>query len=88
MAFNDQYIKNSKNISLDAECYQFSYFKLLGLLKNNHSIKNICLGYSYFNFSSYYDEYIDGKFSKDFFGRYFFILPFKEQKIILVKNKF
>ena len=86
MSINDQLIPHSTNLSLDAESYQFSYFKLKGILKNNPTIKNLYLGCGYFYFSTFYDEYIFGKHSEDFFSRYFFILPTKEKKHILLNN--
>ena len=86
MSIQDKLMHNTVNLSIDAESYQFSYYKLKRILKKNRSIKKIYLGISYFSFSNYYDDYIDGKNSKEIFSRYFFILPQKEKSIILRKN--
>ncbi len=86
MSLNDKMLPNSINVSLDAESYQYSYFKLKGIINNNPNIKQVYLGCGYFYYSSFYDEYIYGKHSPDFFSRYFFILPSKEKKNILNKH--
>lgn len=86
MSINDHLLTNSVNLSLDAESYQFAYYKLKGIVKNNPNVKKLYLGCGYFYFSTFYDEYIFGKHSKDFFGRYFFILPLKEKGVIIKHN--
>lgn len=54
-AVNDSIINNSLNISIDAENYFFSYYKLI-FYTTNYKIKNVILGLSYHNFSSVYDN--------------------------------
>jgi hypothetical protein len=86
MSIQDKLLQNTVNLSIEAESYQFSYYKLKRILQNNRSIKKIYLGISYFSFSNYYDDYIYEKKSKEIFSRYFFILPRKEKSIILRKS--
>jgi hypothetical protein len=79
LAMNDSIIKNSINISQNAESFCFSYYKIKTLLNNNPSIRKVYLGLSYHCLSSYYDDLIYGKYSDEIASRYFFILPFKEK---------
>jgi hypothetical protein len=79
LAMNDRIIKNSINISQNAESFCFSYYKIKTLLDNNPSIRKIYLGLSYHCLSSYYDDLIYGKYSDEIASRYFFILPLREK---------
>ena len=85
-SINDQLLSNALNLSQDSESYFYSFYKLLGVLKNNPSIKKLYLGVGYHSFSSYYDDYVIGDFSKDIAARYFFILPPKERLFFFKVN--
>ena len=52
-SLNPEIIKNSINISQEAEIYEVTYFKLKYLLANNKKINNIILNFSPVNFSDY-----------------------------------
>lgn len=84
LALNDLYIKNTKNFSNYSESYIYNYHKLLHIHKLNPNIKNLVLGVSYHNFAKYYDE---STFNSDFAGKYFFMLPFESQKILLENSQ-
>ena len=83
---NDSIIPNSINLAENSEAYYYSYFKIKGIIKNNPSIKNIFLGFSYHSLSSYYEEFEFGKFSKNVCTTYFFIMPFSEQIKLMAVN--
>lgn len=85
-AINDSLIENSINISTTAESYYFSYYKLKRYLPANPQIRRIYLGFSYHNFSNYYEDYISGKHSVNVSSGYFFILPISERIICLTWN--
>jgi len=87
-AVNDKIVNNSINLSQNSESYYFSFNKIDGLIKNNTSIKKIYLGFSYHSLSSYNEDFVFGKFSKDISARYFFILPLSEKlKFIRYNSK-
>ena len=86
MAINDSLTLNSMNFGLQSESYYFTYYKIRFLLKHKHSVRKIYVGFSYHNLSSYYDDYVSGKDSKDVTPKYFFILPFFEKVRILFYN--
>ena len=81
---NDELINNSINFSQNGESYYFSYQKLKKVIALNKQVKTVFLGFSYHNLSSYYDDYIFGKFNNEIASRYFFILPMSE-KIKFIK---
>ncbi len=83
----DTLIPNSINISQNSESFIFSYYKLVHILSNENSIKEIYLGFSYHSISSYYDEFINGKFSNTISSRYFYILPIDEKVNFLRYNR-
>lgn len=85
-AVNDHLLPNGINLAQDSESFIFSFYKLHAILENNPGIGKIYLGFGYHSLSSYYDDYIDGKFSKDIAARYFFILPDKEKAYFLNQN--
>lgn len=85
-AINDSLIENSINISSTAESYYYSYYKLQRVLKSNPQIKRIYLGFSYHNFSKYYEDYINGKHSVNVSSGYFFTLPVSERIRFLIWN--
>ena len=78
-AVNDSLLNNSKNISVSAESFYFSYYKLKKLIEENQNVKRIYLGFSYHSLSNYYDEFIDGEYSSSVAPNFFYILPFKEK---------
>lgn len=59
-----------KNISLSAEGYIYTYYKLKHLLNHESHISHIYLGFSYHNLSGYYDHYISGIEFKHFIHQY------------------
>lgn len=75
------------NYSSSSESTFYSYYKVLNLINNDYKIKNLYLGLSYHNISSYYDETIDGNLSSRISSRYFRILPFKKKISSLNYNK-
>ncbi len=85
-AINDSLIENSINISSTAESYYYSYYKLQRYFKSNPQIKRIYLGFSYHNFSNYYEDYISGKHSVNVSSGYFFTLPVSERIRCLTWN--
>ena len=84
-AINNNLIPNTLNLSQFSESYYFTYFKTKRILKANPSIKKIYLGFSFHNISSYFDDFIFGKYSKDIAAKYFFILP-KNEKIRIINE--
>jgi hypothetical protein len=86
-AIDAKLIKTTVNISQSSESFYYSYYKLDKILKNNPVIKTIYLGFSYHSLSSYYDDFVYGKYSKNISSRYFFILPLSE-KFKLFKYNF
>ncbi|MEE9573070.1 MAG: hypothetical protein V3W20_08490 [Candidatus Neomarinimicrobiota bacterium] len=86
-SIDDKLITTAINISQSSESFYYSYYKLDKILKANPSIKRIYLGFSYHSLSSYYDEFVFGKYSKNISSRYFFILPLSE-KFKLFKYNF
>lgn len=77
-AINDSLLKGFKNISLSSEGYIYSYSKIKEILKYNPHIKNVFLGFSYHNLSSYYDDYITGKFAQSVIPRYITVIDLRE----------
>lgn len=87
LAINDKLINKSANFSNDSEAYEFSYYKIADLIRNNPNIKKIYLGMSYHNISNYYDDYVLDKKSVEIPGKYFFILPFSQKINLITINK-
>jgi len=79
-AIQDDLFNNAKSLAINSESTYFSYYKIEKLINENPNIEKIYLGFSYHNISSYYDEYIYGRYSKDIFPRYFDILPDSEKQ--------
>ena len=86
-SFNDEKIKNAKNIAQNSESYYFTYFKLKEIFKTNRNIKTVYLGLSYHNLSGYLDDFIFGKFSAPVAKNYYFIMPFSEKIRLIIANK-
>lgn len=84
LCIDDQYISNSKNFSNYSESYIFNYYKLKYIYKLNPQINHVMLSCSYHNFAKYYDE---STFNSEFVGKYFFFLPFSEQKNFLKQSE-
>lgn len=78
-AVNDSLLTHSINLGNSSESVYFSYYKLKRLLQANPSIETIYWGFSYHNISSYYNEYIYGKYAQEIAANYFYLLPFTEQ---------
>ncbi len=87
LAINDTLLTQSKNLAQSSEPLYFSYYRLKTIITNNPSVKTVCLGFSYHSISSYYDEFIDGKYSNAVSTRYFLELPFMEQMKLLYANR-
>jgi hypothetical protein len=87
LAINDRLYSGGINLSQQSESYKYSFFKMQTILKNNPSIKKMYLGFGYHSLSSYYDDYISGKYSKFISPRYFFILPTDEKMLVLKQNR-
>lgn len=77
MALNDSLIPATLTLAHEAEPYRFSLLKIDFLLRRHHSIKEVNIGLSYHNLSSYYDA--DGLETPDISARYFFLLPIREK---------
>ena len=84
LSIDDNIIPNCINVSQIGEPYCFTYIKIKNLLKNNPSINNVYLGFSYHNLSSFYDDYIYGKYCNNISSKYFFILS-NSQKFKFIK---
>jgi hypothetical protein len=84
---NDSIVDKGITLSVKAESYYFSYFKIRRLLEHNARIRRIYLGFSYHNLSSANEDFVFGRYSKDIASRYFFILPISEQFRLLSANK-
>ena len=74
---NDIFLNGVQNISINAESYFYSYYKITEIFKHNPQIDHIILGFSYHNISSYYDDYIFGKDAQSILLRYIDILSFE-----------
>ncbi len=86
-AINDSLIDNCINMAQNSESFYFSYFRLKRLLENNSSIKEVWLGYGYHNISSYYDQFVFGKYSNVVSSRYFYWLPVETKMELLIANR-
>ena len=83
---NDELITDGINFSQNGESYYFSYQKLKKIIALNKQVKTIYLGFSYHNLSSYYDDYVFGKYNNEISSRYFFILPASEKEKFIKCN--
>lgn len=79
-------IKNVENISLNAEGYVYTYYKLQHLLSTERDISHVYLGFGYHNLSGYYDDYISGSRFTNFVHRYIGVMPVGELFWVLLKN--
>lgn len=85
-SITDTLYPNSKNIGLRSESYYHTYNKLKFFTSKN-KVKQIVLGLSYHNFSSYYDEFINGFFSSKVSTNIFLSLSLKEKLRVLYWNR-
>ncbi|GER60168.1 hypothetical protein ULMA_22760 [Patiriisocius marinus] len=83
----DSLLSNSQNIALDSESLYFTYYRLKKIFESENDIETVYLGFSYHTLSDYYDDYIYGEFSNSTSPKYFFLLPFSEQKKMLYLNR-
>lgn len=83
---NDFYINNAINIGERAEATYYSFYKLKYLLENNSNIKQVYLGFSYHNLSSYYNPFVKGKYSLTTAPKYFYLLPNSKKIALLLEN--
>jgi hypothetical protein len=87
-ALNAKLLTNTANLSMDREPYMGSYYKIKKICKDNPQIKNVVLGFSYHNFSSYYDDFILGDDSKVFTDRYLQLMSFYDyMKLVINRPK-
>jgi len=84
LSIDDKIIPHSINVSQSGEPYCFTYIKIKNIVKNNPSVHDVYLGFSYHSLSSSYDDFIFGKFCSDISAKYFFILP-NSEKLKFVK---
>lgn len=82
-AINDSLIPGYKNISLNSEGYIYSYSKIKNIIKYNPHVKNVFLGFSYHNLSSYFDNYITGDFAQSVMPRYIEVIDLRESLTLI-----
>lgn len=85
-SLNDGTNKETKNVSLVAESYYYTFYKLK-LLNKNNNINKVILGFNYHNLAHYNDNFVSGSLSSLFADNYFFTLPLLEKIKILIFNK-
>ena len=82
----DSLLVGAKNLGESSESFYYSYYKLKLILKADHNIKKVFLGYSYHSLSNYYDAFLKGTYSNATSPDYFYILPMWEQMKLLYWN--
>lgn len=85
-SINDHDIKNVKNISLNAEGYVYTYYKLKRLLDKNEVISHVYLGFGFHNLSGYYDDYISGFQFTNIVHRYLGVMPIRDLIEFVLRN--
>ena len=86
-ALDDKIIPDSINISLSAECYYYTYYRLEKILNNDNNLKYILLGLSFSNFGENRDNRIyKTEEIKNMYPKYFLILENREKLDLLMKN--
>jgi len=85
-ALDAKLLTNTANLSMDREPYMGSYYKIQKITKDNPQINNIVLGFSYHNFSSYYDDFVLGDDSKVFTDRYIQLMSFSDYIRLLINR--
>ncbi len=74
-AVNPDLFPGSINVSVSAETYLFTYYKIKRFRAENPQLKNIVLGFSYHNFSDKWDDFMFySKYAHPMFSRYMPIL--------------
>jgi hypothetical protein len=79
-------IEQVENISLNAEGYVYTYYKLEQLLRSESNLLHVYLGFGYHNLSAYYDEYIYGDQFKSFIHRYIGVMQARDFLNVIVNN--
>ncbi|SFD07753.1 hypothetical protein [Algibacter pectinivorans] len=85
-AIVDSLLVESQNIAVEAETFYFSYFRLKKILESENNIEKVYLGLGYHSLSSINDDFVYGKSSFSTAPKYFYLLPFSEQKKVLYSN--
>lgn len=85
-AIDSSDIDKVENISLNAEGYVYTYYKLEHLLRSEPNISHVYLGFGYHNLSAYYDEYIFGDQFKGFIHRYIGVMRARDFSDVIVNN--
>ena len=76
-AFDNEQIKNSRNIAFRSEKYIWTYFKLKKILEAKKEIKKIFLTFSYHSTGKHNErELVDAKSRRFFYNRYFMLLDY------------
>lgn len=78
--FVEEIIPASKNIAQSAEPTSISYFKLRHVLQNNPQIKNVILGFSYNNYSTWSNQFFKNDWGKEMENRIYPLVDFKDFK--------
>jgi hypothetical protein len=86
LAINDSLLPNTLNISTPAEGYVFTYFKIRQIIEHNSNVKNIMLGVSYHNFSSFYDKYIFEEEPYSLISQYLSLMDYRYLFMFLKKS--
>ena len=87
MAVVDSLLINSQNIAINSESFYFSYYRLKKIFESENNIETVYLGFSYHSLSDYYNDFIYGKYSPSTSPKYFYLIPFSEQKKLLYYNR-
>lgn len=83
---NDALIEKAINLGERAEATFYSYYKLKYLLAHNPNIKEVYLGFSYHNLSSYYTPFVKGEYSLTTAPKYYYLLPNRTKISLLAEN--
>jgi hypothetical protein len=86
LAINDSLLIKTLNISTPAEGYIFTYLKLKFIFENNDHIRNIMLGVSYHNFSSFYDKYIFEEEPYSLISQYISLMEYRDLLFFLKRT--
>ena len=83
---DDGEIENVENISLNAEGYIYTYYKLKYLIDKEPNISHVYLGLGYHNLSSYFDDYIYGHRFGSFIHRYLGVMQIADFVEVIFRN--
>ena len=82
-SLNPDYMPGVKNISLSAEHYLLTYYKLKRLLDANPHIHTVVVGYSYHNLNQFYDDFLkEEEHSRQWINPYFPLLDAEGQDMV------